>query len=436
MLCKTTMRAALAHVLGIVGIVGAFGAGAAPDHPYAAESFGEKPYTVKGSPMGEIVLDVELDSLLEAGDLYMTVNFWTAELTEALELTFTATTIDGAADTDEPGVAGDPEADPNPLAQPMLAKGTGFRFYSISRSTNPSGTEASPIAAVAGAITDLTGITVSRARDGDPDDTAGVYKLELSSDIALPAVSTTKNRVRLDLTDNLKVPNTNAGSYRGDLYIYDNLGDARAAANAGSPGDVPDTYLVSGYSPLFRVANKIAAPTITPMLATADVAYERAGDAENNVSTGGPFRGFMEGDGNVGVLATITLNEAMDIPGTPANEGAFLDADDGSDFEGTVNTGANFSITAAPGAFGFGNGAGDGSNGESRITGDDPDTDDKVEDDHVLNMGGPPTAFRITTMANCTGGKALELTIDGDEIDPLDEDDPTFSAEADGAEVG
>jgi hypothetical protein len=435
MLCKTTIRAALAHVLATVGILGAFGAGAAPDSPYAAESFGDKPYTVKGSPMGVIVLDVELDSLLESGDLYMTVNFWTAELTEALELEYTPTP--GTDDID--GVSGDPEADENPLKQPAPGKGTGFRFYTRSRSTNPSGTADNPVPAVTGTITDITTIDVTRARDGDPDDSAGVYKLEISADVPLQEVSTTKNRVRIDLTSKLKVPNTDAGSYRGNLYLYEELGDARAAARASDPDDVPGNYLVAGDDKLFEVGNQIAAPTIMPMLATANVGYERAGDEDNNVSTGGPFRGFVastgDAHGNVGVLASITLNEAKNDPATrDVDESLFLDASDGEPFDGTVNTGANFSVTAVPGAFGFGNGAGDGPNGESKITGDDPATDDEVEDDHVLNRGGPPEAFRIATSMDCTGGKALELTVDGDAIDPLD-DDPTFAAEADGGEA-
>ena len=63
MLCKTTMRAALAHVLATVGIIGAFGAsaaeptGASLDSDIATEALtGTAPYTITASPMGQIVM--------------------------------------------------------------------------------------------------------------------------------------------------------------------------------------------------------------------------------------------------------------------------------------------------------------------------------------------------------------------------------------------
>ena len=427
-------------LLGMIGILGAFGAAAAPDHPYAAESLtGTAPYAIKGSPMGEIVLDVEIDSLLETGDLYMTVNFWTAQLTEALGLEFATVGTDG----DTAGVAGT-TATPNPIVQPAPGKGTGFRFYAISVSTNPSGTTDVPVAGVAGEVTAIDGITVTRARDGDPDDTAGVYKLVLTGDVSLPTISTTKNRVRIDLSNNLKVPNANAAIYRGDLYIYDNLGDARAAAAASSPGDVPGSYLVAGYSKLFEVKRKITAPTIVPHLATADVGYTRSAvtnpddDSDELVSSGGPFRGF-EAEGmstkNVGVLATITLNEAIDNPATPADESMFLAAATGGEFGGTVNTGASFVVTSkTAGAFGFGNGAGDGRKGERKITGDNPKTADTTETNFVLNAGGPPKAFMVSSDKACEDNP---LTLQAPNaagvptnINPLADENPTFAADA------
>ena len=363
MLCKTTMRAALAHVIGMIVVLGAFGAKAEQEDPFAAESFGDAPYTVKGSPVGTIVLDVELDSLIQDGEHFIAVNFWTAQLTAAIPLTYTP---DGD-DPDVAGTAGDLSADPVVDAvQPMIGSGTGFRFYShaISTSTSADGT----VTGAAGAFTDLTGITLARARDGDPDDSSGVYQMTVASDIALPTVTTTKNRVRIDLTEMLKVPNTDAGAYRGDLYIYDNLGDARLAAAASHPDDVPDTYLIAGYSPLFSVANKIAAPEVTGYLATADVGYERV-VGEDGVP-GGPFRGFTDdgesGDPDVGTLAMITMGVA---------DGDFLDASTGEAFTGNVNDGAMVSVTSAAGNFGFGTGAGDGPNGEY----DDPATMDMVE---------------------------------------------------------
>ena len=147
MLCKTTMRAALAHVLGIVGIAGAFGASAAADHPYAAESLSkgmtETVYAIKGSPMGKIVLDVGIDTLLEnEDDYYMVVNFWDAELTTELATTFT---IDTHADNDRTWrvplqVATWVLRLPVATTQPMVGNGMGFRFYTVTESVrgNPT----------------------------------------------------------------------------------------------------------------------------------------------------------------------------------------------------------------------------------------------------------------------------------------------------------
>ena len=441
MLCKTTMRAALAHVLGTVGIVGAFGAGAAPDHPYAAESLsGMAPYSINGSPMGEIVLDVEIDTLIDTGTYYLAVNFWSAQLTKQLGLTYNETMADTA------GSSGDPVGTVMPtnmLTQPKVGKGTGFRFYTVTASVQGNPTVTPAVSAVNGAITPDTDVTLTRAFRGDATDSSGAYRMVVGGDGL--AIDT---HVRLELGTNLAVTSKGAATYRGDLYIYEELGDARAAARASAPGDVPNNHLFAAYNKLFEVANKIAAPTITPMLATADVGYERAGDPENNVSTGGPFRGFIGPNMNVGVLATITLNEKEDIAATRmVNEGAFLDASDGSSmYDGAVNTAARVVVTSdVANAFGFGNGAGTGANGERRITGDNPATP-AVETDHVLNAGGAPMAFRIAdaathpttgaTMASAScGGTALTLSApnaDGDQvsINPLADTDPTYSASA------
>lgn len=427
MLCKTTIRAALAHVLGIVGILGAFGAGAAPDHPYATESLaGDAPYSVKAT-VGEILLDVEIDTLLEGdNNYYLVVNFWKAELTEQLDDTYTPT----PGQEDVEGTAGDKDLDPNPYVKTEVGHGTGFRFYSITRSKDES--KAGEDDGVDGEIETLfnTDDVLTRASRGDEGDSAGMYRVALEDGDDLEI----GNRVRVELGQStLAVPGS--GTYYGDLYIYETRGDARAATLATDPADAPNTFLVHSQQKLFQISSKMTDPTIAPMLATADVAYDRAGDEENNVSTGGPFRGFAAGNGNVGLLAKITLNAAMNDPATDVDESMFLDVATGDMFDGAVNTGADFSVTAAPGAFGFGNGAGDGANGEDRMVGDDPATTDEVEDDHVLNAGGAPRAFRISTADDCTGGKHLTLTIDGDDINPLDDDDPTFAAEADGGEA-
>ena len=226
------------------------------------------------------------------------------------------------------------------------------------------------------------------------------------------------------------------------MYIYDNLGDARAAARASAPADVPNNHLVAEYSPLFEVANKIAAPEITPHLATADVGYERTPtlDALENevISSGGPFRGFatkgMSTPG-VGVFATIELNQKEDNPRTAmVDEGAFLNAATGLAYDGDPNTGASIVVTADAGAFGFGNGAGDGPRGESKVTGDNPNTP-AVETDATVNAGRRPMAFRIAASGACSAGMPLTLQVANAAgmnvaINPLADENPTFSSQA------
>ena len=417
MLCKTTMRAALAHVLGTVGIVGAFGAGAAADHPYAAESLtGMAPYAIKGSPMGEIVLEVKVNTLINSADPdhYIVVNFWPgAQLTGTLPLTYTG----NDRHPDVAGTAGDitgtNEVDP---VDPVPGSGTGFRFFTKTASTQGDDTTAG----AAGVITPLNAsTTLTRAFEGDETHNAGVYRMALTADLTLDPPT----YIRLDLSENLAVTSKGKKSYQGDLYIYEELGDARAAARAATPGDVPGNYVFHGSSALFEVDSKIAAPDIEPMLAIADVGYERTGDPENNVSTGGPFRGFVGPNMNVGVLATITLNVKEDIPGNMVDEGAFLDATTGVDFMGTVNTAARVVVTSdVAGAFGFGSGAGPGKERTTNaMTG--------------MVEGGAPTAFKVGAVnaASCTG-TPLALSApnaDGEQmaINPTG-DNPTYSAAA------
>ena len=460
MLCKTTMRAALAHVLGTVGIVGAFGAGAAPDNPYAAESLSkgmtETVYTITATPMGEIVLDVEIDTLLEnEDDFYLVVNVWSAQLTDEIPGTYTEVRadVDGASGSNV-GVV--PVVMPT---VPMIGDGTGFRFYEVfaNRQGNPNATP--PVTAVNGEFitcgessnvgntpTCTAAPTLVRAFRGDATDSSGVYKMELTADIPIDT------RVRVALgAGALAVPGKGQMTYYGDLYIYETLGDARAAARATSPGDAPDTHLVHSQQKLFEVKSKIAAPTITPHLATADVGYERTPtlDDDDNVvvSSGGPFRGFEDADGagadysaDVGVLATIKLNQVMNNPATPmVDESVFLNAADGSMYDGNPNTGVHVAVTAAAGAFGFGNGAGTGPKGELEIKGDNPATEDVVENDHTLNAGGAPRAFKVSTSMACGGG-GLRLTVAGTTpnsrvaIDPNSLTNPVMSADATGAD--
>lgn len=456
MLCKTTMRAALAHVLATVGIVGAFGAGAAPDAPYASESLsGKSPYAITASPAGEIVLDVEIDTLLENDDdHYMVVHFWNAQLTRELGIDHDPSDLaQGRLDEDVAGTAGDPVGTANGTAptQPMLGEYSNIRFYNIipSRQANPNVTPA--VTAVAGEVLSCgapstggntnpcLGVpTLERAFRGDETDNSGVYKISISSagDITIDT------RVRIALgAGSLAIRSKGAAKYYADLYIYETIGDARAAARASTPAGAPNTHLVHDQQLLFEVKSKIAKPKVEAHLATADVAYERQAkyDAKDNVlvSNGGPFRGFVaEGmtTKNVGVLATIMLDQITDASTKPGIQ-MFMDAADGGNYTGNPNTGARIVVKSAAGNFGFGNGAGTGPMGEVARKGDNPATD-KVEDaSHTYHAGGAPKAFMVSTDTTCMNNP-LRLTVAGATpgsrmaIAPNDRDNPTMSKDA------
>ena len=65
MLCKITMRAALAHVLGIVGLLGASFASAQYARELLTDADEDGFYDVKASEMGKIMISVKLDQLLD-----------------------------------------------------------------------------------------------------------------------------------------------------------------------------------------------------------------------------------------------------------------------------------------------------------------------------------------------------------------------------------
>ena len=430
MLCKTTMRAALAHVLATVGILGAFGAGAAPQHPYAAESLsGTAPYTVKAS-VGQILLDVPMAAALDPGEYFLVVNFWPGTtLEERLATEYTASTATGRGDV--VGTAGDATADPATMAvQPVVGHGTGFRFYTRTMSTTTTATPA--VTGEAGEISPnnashVAAAGMARSARGDEGDHSGMYRFVVPDGSALANLDANPT-VRLELGNN-QLAIDGPGNKVVDVYVYagEDRSLARTAALAEHPDDVDTTRAWTHMQvPLFSVSSKIAAPTVDAYLATASVRYERM--AREDGVPGGPFRGFTEegesGDADVGTLAMITLNEAA---------GDFLDVTTGGPFTGTVNTGARVSVTAAAGAFGFGSGAGDGPNGEFKIEGDNPATEDMVETDHVLNAGGRPTAFKVSTSKTSCSGTDLTLTAGGMTINPLAATDPTSSADADGA---
>ena len=88
MLCKITMRAALAHVLGIVGLLGASFASAQYARELLTDADEDGFYDVKASEMGKIMISVKLDQLLDTettgGDKFVRLDFGGAILSQAL----------------------------------------------------------------------------------------------------------------------------------------------------------------------------------------------------------------------------------------------------------------------------------------------------------------------------------------------------------------
>ncbi|MDE0422814.1 MAG: hypothetical protein OXK76_18250 [Gammaproteobacteria bacterium] len=351
MLRKTILAFVLACALGVE---------AEPDFPYAAESLvGDAPYTIAGPrfsdgslpPAGErIDIDASTDTLLFAGTYYLTLHLREAELTRQLD-------------------------------------DTNFVFLGPDDDL-------------------LNDVGLTRAFGGDATDNSGVFKIDAASDLGIG----TRIYVRF-LNNEIAVPDRMPRKYRADVYLYERLGDARAAATAGTPADAPDSYLfraihdVDGsHLIMFEVARKAMAPTLTAHLATANVA-----------ASGGPFTGFEPNaetgtTEDTGVLTTITLGQA---------DSNFFDAANGRLFDENVNKGATVEVTAEPGSFGFGTGTGDRERG---IDPEDEDAEPLV-----------PTAFNIADdTTDCTGGSPLTLTVEGKPIDPGATSDPTYSADADG----
>lgn len=413
----------MAHVLGTAAVLAAVGAGAqttldckaTPEKcSYAAEALtGKGPYSIMASDMGTIVMDVEVDTILQ-GEHYLVLDFGDAKLTRGLPETPYA---EVGADT--AGTAGDQTGTtPVKAVNPMVGTGVGFRFYHITESTE--GTTSTP--GTLGVITNVApNPAVARAYRGDESDETAVYKIGADdTDIAIDS------HIRLELGTDvggagvttaagyLAVP-AGAGSYAVDVYLYEDLGDARSAARGSPPGNSVFHKTVS----LFSVASVLEKPEVDPRLATADVAHED-----------GPFLGFEPNaetmtTKDVGILAMITLKEKA--------ETQFL-SPAGKPLAAGLLSGADVKVTAPVGAFGFGKGAGTGSKGELEMKGDNPATE-MVEKDFVLNVGGPPKAFMISTSVEC-GDNPLTLSVAGATpnsrvpINPKAKENPTFSAEA------
>ena len=363
----------------------ALGADADPVYPYAAETLtGDAPYTIAGPRFGDgslpppgqrIEIDAYTDTtLIEAGTYYLTLHLRDAEFTRQLN-----------------------------LAQTDYAVRV-FWFFRVDEGGENVGPP-------------IDDVSLTRAFGGDATGNSGVYKMDAASDLPF---GRTRIYVRF-VNDEIAVPDRMSRRYQADLYIYERLADARAAATADTHADAPDNYLFRAihgtdrsHLIMFEVASKATAPTVTAHLATANVA-----------ASGGPFTGFEPNDEagtteDTGVLATITLGQ-IDCPPEPTpSDPCFFDAANGRLFRGDVNKGATVEVTAEPGSFGFGTGTGD------RERGIDP------EDENAEPL--VPKAFNITDdTTDCAGGSALTLTVDGEAIDPgATSDPPTYSEDADG----
>lgn len=434
MLCKTTMRAALAHVLGIVGVFAALvGSAAEPTgasqmNPYATEALGAtSPYAINATPLGTIVLDVKIDTLIEADadtNHYLVIDFGDAELLKQVDLLTNA-----AGDDVEQYMSPDPDGDgtrnPGPVTfpiagtagtvadtngenavapvDPALPPGEGILFYTFTASTN--GDADTPTdTGTAGSIARV-GVLLERAFQGDETHSTGVYQMTLPADIAIDT------HIRLELGSLLAISSRSASSYTAKVWIYEELGDARAAAR----GVPPANYAYeSTDQALFRTASSLATAgaEIEGNILTADVGHQN-----------GPFLGFQADTdsmttANVGNLAMIML-EADNFAG-------FLNAGTGMALTSMVLTGADIEVSSeTPGAFGFGVGAGDGANGEVAI-----EDDETTMDVDESNAGGAPTAFMISSSAACMDNPLRLSNAAGDSVDPNAAMDPVFSADA------
>ena len=434
MLCKTTMRAALAHVLGIVGAFAAFvgsaaePTGASQEMSYATEALGAtSPYAINATPLGTIVLDVKIDTLIEADadtNHYLVIDFGDAQLRSQVNL-LTNAAGDGITAYMSPDPDGDGTRNPGDVTfpingtagtvadtngenavapeDPALPPGEGILFYTFTASTNGDADTPSDVG-TAGSIARI-GVFLERAYRGDETDSTGVYQMTLPGDIAIDT------HIRLELGSLLAISSTSASSYTAKVWIYEELGDARAAAR----GVPPANYAYeSGDQALFSTASSLATAgaTITGNILTADVGHQN-----------GPFLGF-EADtdsmttANVGNLAMIML-EADDYAD-------FLTASTGKALTSMVLTGADVEVASdVPGAFGFGVGAGHGATGEVAI-----EDDEATMDVDESNTGGAPTAFMISSSAACMDNPLMLSNAAGDAVDPNAAMDPVFSADA------
>ena len=167
----------MAPVLGIVGVLLAVGAGAhdvpaanqSDDYATEALTRTDGQYAISATPLGTIVLDVEIDTLIEAdadSNHYLVIDFGDAELRAQVNLL----TNPGVTDNEQymsPDPDGDGTRSPGPVSfpiagdagelddpdttdtneaeppeQPMLPRGEGILFYTYTESTTETADDA------------------------------------------------------------------------------------------------------------------------------------------------------------------------------------------------------------------------------------------------------------------------------------------------------
>ena len=246
-------------------------------------------------------------------------------------------------------------------ADPEVGADTGLRFYTFDgRNDRRCDQRAPGSTGNTGGITDVV-VAATRAFRGTAGESAAVWKIVGPAVGAVNTISIdTRIRVELGLGDEageeggyLAVQGTAAGSYGYEIYVYEELGDARVAARSAT---APDNYVYSADGNLFSTSSSLATAgaEITANLLTADVAH-----------VNGPFLGF---EADMATMTTADVGNLAMIMLEPDDFGDFLDTN-AMALTSMVLQGANIEVTTMAGNFGFGVGAGDGPNGEVRIDG-------------------------------------------------------------------
>jgi hypothetical protein len=367
------MRAALAHVLGIVGLLAASFASAQYARELLTDGDMDGFYDVKASEMGKIMISVKLDQLLDTetsggGDKFVRLDFGGAILSQPLPgdpISFDVTVLD---QTTPPTPAA------SRTSEQVRNIGGGFTQARVF-----GGDDGSLVA-----VYRFRGAEIELPTTSEGETTTTYLRVELGNDEVAAGETGT---IAADGTGDgyLEVPQDST-AISGSLAVYDNQGDARNGTG---------TAILSGSSRLLTVHNQIGAATVTAFGATADVASE-----------GGPFRQFVavlkdDLTGHPGSGKTVGLLAKIDI----ATNARLLNPASGKP-AAVVSVSAAYTVTSTAGNF-VGN----------------------AED-----SGGEAVAmpWMVASDKSCTDG-GLTLRIDDDAIDPDDEDNPTTAVEADTA---